>query len=292
MTARIPVLIALLVAACAGPAAPLAGPTTPRSEPGDNGVAATPAAPDPQDVPGGDGTATETQIVVELSGRSITLLNVALCVVSDDRVEISASAAGGTAGVTVSWFADQPPERTSIVYVDLGSALTLVAGPDVSADSPPQVSVSGHTVEILSDVHDPATGRPSQTIRILATCPDTARDEPDAPTQPPAGANGSASFTADSREHTFKLAELCEISGGSATASLTDAEGNGFNLIVMGQTGFFTVTIGAGEQWTAGLAGEAVQPSISGSSASWSGTALETYSQREAPASFGVECLP
>jgi len=41
-----------------------------------------------------------------------------------------------------------------------------------------------------------------------------------------------------------------------------------------------------------GLSCEAVQPTISGSSATWSGTAFGTFSQREAPAAFDVECVP
>ncbi|HUG48042.1 MAG TPA: hypothetical protein VMP67_06480 [Candidatus Limnocylindria bacterium] len=231
-----------------------------------------------------------TQIVLEISGRSILLPNVAVCLVTDAQVEISASDASRTAGLTVSWRADQPPEQTRITWIDPGSGGTLVTGPDVSTDSPPAVIVSGHSVEIVTEAHDPVTGRPSQSMRILADCPDTPRDEPAAPTQPPAGPSGSASFTTNGREYTFEFGELCEISSGSATAVLTDAEGNSFDLIVMGQTGFFTVTIGSGEQWTAGYTGEPVQPTISGSSATWSGTAFETYSQREADASLSVEC--
>jgi hypothetical protein len=104
--------------------------------------------------------------VLEVGGRSVTLPNVALCLVTQEQVEISASAAGGTAGVTVSWRADQPPAQASIVYTDLGSALTLVAGPDVSADSPAQVTVTGDAVEIVAELHDPP---PTTTAASCAT---------------------------------------------------------------------------------------------------------------------------
>lgn len=245
--------------------------------------------PPPPEPIGGDPAPGGARIVLELGGRSINLPNVALCDVTDEQVEISASATGGTAGVVVSWRADQPPEQTIINYVDLGSALTLVAGPDVSADSPPQVVVNGDEVEITGDVHDPATGRPSQTIRIVASCPPTPPQQPAPPTAAPAGAAGRASVTLAGTDYTFEVGELCEIGDSVATVSLTDVAGNSFDLIVMGQTGFVTISA-SGEQWVAGLSGEPVRPAFSGSTASWSGQAVETFSQREAGTTFTVEC--
>jgi hypothetical protein len=277
------VLLAAILAGCGG-GAPATTPDPGRAEPTSGGPG--PAA-DP--VPPADGPTGETQIVLEIGGRSILLPNIAICSVSGEGVEISASDAARTAGLTVSWRADREPAETSIIWIDPAARGALVAGPDVSAESSPEVGVSGHTVEIVTELHDQIAGRPSLPVRILASCPDSPA-EPDSPTQPPVGSSGRASFTADGREHSFDFSELCQIGSDSATAYLTDAEGSSFDLIVMGQTGFFTVTMAGGEQWSAGLSGEPVQPSITGSSASWSGTAFETYSQLEAPASFGVEC--
>jgi hypothetical protein len=229
--------------------------------------------------------------VLEVGGRSVTLPNVALCLVTQEQVEISASAAGGTAGVTVSWRADQPPAQASIVYTDLGSALTLVAGPDVSTDSAPQVTVTGDTVEIVAELHDPALGRPSQVIRLLANCPERAGDKPVGPTGGPSVIGGRANVQIGDQGYEFTHGELCVVSGDEVSVHLTAGEASTLNITVVGNVGFLTVTLPSA-QWTSGFTGEPVQFSVSGSVATWSGTVIGSGAGSEQQATVTVECTP
>jgi hypothetical protein len=207
--------------------------------------------------------------------------------VAPDRVEISASAAGGTAGLTVSWRADQPPAEASIIYVDAGSAITLVAGPDVSADSPPQVSVSGHTVEILAELHDPVLGRPSQAIRIAASCPRTMVDPTGLPEDP--SVTGRGSVTVGGMTYEFAVADQCEIRDGVIGVNLSDDAGNNLSVVAMGPTAFMTMNVN-GKQWVAGLTGVPLEFAVSGSSVTWSGTLPEADTDNQSPASLEVTC--
>ena len=238
-----------------------------------------------------DGPLGSTQIVVEIGGRSIILPNVALCLVTDEQVEISASAAGGTTGVTVSWRADQPPAQTSIVYVDLGLPGTFVTGPDVSADSPPLVTVSGKTAEIVAELHDAALDRPPVSMRLLARCPDSPGEDAPPPTAPPGDPSGNASVSVDGVTYEFGIQGDCNFTADSITLNVVDADGNALDLIVIGETGFLTFSV-TGRQWVAGLSGEPVQPTFDGGRLSWSGAAFETFGEEEMPLSFSVECAP
>jgi len=277
----------LLVAACGGPAGQPTSPPAPTPLPTGAGPAnPTGSASTPSTAPG-NGSAGETQIVFEDGGRSIILPNVALCLVTPDHVEISASAAGGTAGLTVSWRADQTPQQTSIVWTDLASAATYVAGPDVSADSPPQVVVSGHAVEILAELHDPALGRPSRNVRITASCPDTTVDPTGPPDDP--SITGRGSVTVGGTTYEFDIAEQCDIGDGRIGVNLSDAAGNNLSLVAIGPTAFMTMNVD-GEQWLAGLSGVPIEFVISGSSASWSGTLTQADTNNQAPASLEVTC--
>jgi len=286
MIIRTLVLTALL-AACAAPAGqptqpPGATPTLPAgggpANPTGGGSAPTTAP--------GYGSPGETMIVFEDGGRSIILPNVAVCSVAPDRVEISASAAGGTAGLTVSWRADQPPHQTSITWID-GAAGTYVAGPDVSADSPPQVAVSGHTLEILAVLHDPALGRPARDVRITASCPGTTVDPADPPDDP--SVSGRGSVTVGGTTYEFDIAEQCDIGDARIGVNLSDAEGNSLSLVAIGPTAFMTMDVD-GAQWLAGLTGIPMEFVISGSSASWSGTLAQADTSDQSPASLEVTC--
>lgn len=285
-------LVAMLAAACSStpgqPTPPGQAPTQPAAPGG-----ATPAAGGPASTEGppGGGPVGGTQIVLEVGGRSITLPSIALCHVTDESVELSASAAGGAAGVTVSWRADQPPAQASIIYVDLASAITLVAGPDVSADSPPQFTVRGETVEIIADVHDPALNRPSQNIRLLASCPETAGDKPLGPTGGPSVIGGRANVQIGDKVYEFAEGELCVVSGDQVSVHLTAGEASSLNITVVGNVGFLTVTLPSA-QWTSGFTGEPVQFSVIGSVATWSGTVIGSGTGTEQQASVTVECTP
>jgi hypothetical protein len=276
----------LLVAACGGPAGQPTSPPAPPPLPTGGAANPTGGASTPSTAPG-NGSAGGTQIVFEDGGRSTILPNVALCLVAPDRVEISASAAGGTAGLTVSWRADQPPQQTSIVWTDLASAATYVAGPDVSADSPPQVAVSGHTVEILAELHDPALGRPSRNVRITASCPDATVDPTGPPDDP--SVSGHGSVTVGGMTYEFDIAEQCDIGDGRIGVNLSDAEGNILSVVAIGPTAFMTMSVD-GEQWLAGLTGTPMEFVISGSSATWSGTLAQADTSNQSPASLEVTC--
>ena len=277
----------LLVAACSGPAGQPTSPPVPTPLPTGGGPAnPSGGASTPSTAPS-NGAAGETQIIFEDGGRSIILPNVALCLVAPDLVEISASAAGGTAGLTVSWRADQPPQQTSIVWTDLASAATYVAGPDVAADSPPQVAVSGHTVEILAELHDPALGRPSRSVRITANCPDATVDPTGPPDEP--SVSGHGSVTVGGMTYEFDIAEQCDIGDGRIGVNLSDAEGNGLSVVAIGPTACMTMIVD-GEQWLAGLTGVPMEFVISGSSATWSGTLASSGTSNQSPASLEVTC--
>ena len=172
-------------------------------------------------------------------------------------------------------------------WTDLASALTLVAGPDVSADAPPQVVVSGHTVEILAELHDPALGRPSRNVRITASCPGTTVDPTGPPDDP--SITGRGSVTVGGTTYEFDVAEQCDIGDGRIGVNLSDAEGNTLSLVAIGPTAFMTMNV-HGEQWLAGLTGAPMEFVINGSSASWSGTLAQADTSSQSPASLEVTC--
>lgn len=281
MQARMAIaLISMLAVGCgAGPAGPDANPT---ATSGGNGAALTQA---PIEDPIGG-----APIVVEIGDRSIALPDIALCLVTNEQVEISASAANGTTGLTVTWHADEPPTQTSIIFVDAGSG-TYVAGPDVSADSPPSVVVDGHTLEIMAELHDPALGRPPQSMRLRATCPDSPGEGARPPTEPPADTSGLASVSVDGMTYEFGIHGDCAFTADSVTLSVGDADGNSLDLIVIGETGFLTFNV-PGRQWVAGYSGEPVQPTNDGGRLTWSGSASETSGGGEMPLTFSVACAP
>ena len=281
-------VLAALLAACAAPAGqPTQPPGATPTLPAGGGPANPTGGGSAPTIAPGNGSPGETLIVVEDGGRSVILPNVALCSVTPDLVEISASAAGGTAGLTVSWRADQAPQQTSIVWTDLASAATYVAGPDVSADSPPQVVVSGHTVEILAELHDPALGRPSRSVRITASCPDTTVDPTGPPDDP--SVTGRGSVTVGGTAYEFTIAEQCDIGDGVIGVNLSNAKSNSLSVVAIGPTAFMIMIVD-GEQWQAGLSGAPMEFVISGSSASWSGTLEQADTSNQSPASLEVTC--